>query len=191
MEVISQYIITLVTTIIFISAVEMIAPDNSTKKYIKFVLGLILVAVLITPIISIFTNGEVELKKQIEKFTSSTNVQLSEEDFEKQKEKRDETFKNNLNKNTEKILKEEFNNQNFNTDIDCNMNYENMTYSINEVNVGVTKGGIKTIKEIKIGNDSTSVNSNSESVENAEEIRAFISETFKIPSEKINLYNLD
>ena len=55
MEYLNNFVITLVATIIFMTAVEIIAPDNSMKKYIKFVLGLILISVMINPIIKFFT----------------------------------------------------------------------------------------------------------------------------------------
>lgn len=42
MEALKKFVITLVTVLIFMSAVEMIAPSKM-KKYIKFVLGLILI----------------------------------------------------------------------------------------------------------------------------------------------------
>ena len=53
MDEIKGFIITLVSMIILISAIELIAPDNSMKKYLKFVLGTILIAVMISPIVSI------------------------------------------------------------------------------------------------------------------------------------------
>ena len=40
--------------IFFITAVEMILPDNSMRKYAKFVLGLMLIVVIINPIMKIF-----------------------------------------------------------------------------------------------------------------------------------------
>ena len=61
MEYINNFVITLVATMIFMTAVDIISPDNSMKKYIKFVLGLILISVMINPIIKFFTGGEQEL----------------------------------------------------------------------------------------------------------------------------------
>ena len=55
MEYLNNFIITLVATMIFMTSIEIIAPDNSMKKYIKFVLGLILISVMINPIIKFFT----------------------------------------------------------------------------------------------------------------------------------------
>ena len=52
MEYLNNFIITLVATMIFMTSIEIIAPDNSMKKYIKFVLGLILISVMINPIIN-------------------------------------------------------------------------------------------------------------------------------------------
>ena len=51
MEYLNNFIITLVATMIFMTSIEIIAPDNSMKKYIKFVLGLILISAMINPII--------------------------------------------------------------------------------------------------------------------------------------------
>lgn len=189
MELINEYIISLVTTIIFITAVEMISPDNSIKKYIKFVLGIILVAVLITPIINIFTIGEVEIQKQIEYFTNKTISEMDNTSYEEQVQRRDKAFKDNLNKNTNELLKEEFSDLSFETNVDCNLNYRNMSYTINEIEVGVAYEGIKTIKEINIGN-AKSVNTENE-IKNEAEIKEYLSELFKISKEKINVHVLD
>ena len=40
METLKNIVKTLVTMLIFISEVELIAPDNKMKKYIKLILGL-------------------------------------------------------------------------------------------------------------------------------------------------------
>lgn len=189
MELINQYIISLVTTIIFITAVEIISPDNSTKKYINFTLGLILVAVLVTPIIKILTSGEVEIQRQIDRFTEKNNNRVSQEDYLKQTEKRDEIFINNLNRNTEKILKDNFSNMNFKTDIKCNMNYETMTYKIENVSIGVSDKSIVSISPIIIGK-TTDVSAKEDEVSKKDEIKKFLAKELKISEEKINLYKL-
>ena len=68
MESISAFITTLVTTLILMTAVELIAPDNSIKKYINFVLGLILISVMLTPIVSLFSNGETKIINEINRY---------------------------------------------------------------------------------------------------------------------------
>ena len=57
-ETLKNIVITLVTVLIFISAVELISPNNKMKKYIKFILGLILISVILNPILQFVSNGE-------------------------------------------------------------------------------------------------------------------------------------
>ena len=65
MELIKGFVTTLVTTLIFITAIELVGPDNSMKKYLKFVMGLILVAVLLNPIVTVsYTHLDV-YKRQV------------------------------------------------------------------------------------------------------------------------------
>ena len=68
MKYINDFIVTLVIMMIFITAVEIIAPDNSMKKYIKFVLGLILISVMLNPIIYFFTKGEQSIIEAVESY---------------------------------------------------------------------------------------------------------------------------
>ena len=68
MELVNNFVVTLVTTLIFITAVEILGPDNSMKKYVKFVLGLILISVLLSPIIKFFSKGEGVVTMAIDKY---------------------------------------------------------------------------------------------------------------------------
>ena len=74
MEYLNNFIITLVATMIFMTSIEIIAPDNSMKKYIKFVLGLILISVMINPIIKFFTGGEQEVINRIKRYEDMLNI---------------------------------------------------------------------------------------------------------------------
>ena len=67
-----------------------------------------------------------------------------------------------------------------------------MTYSIESLEVGVKDGGIKLVDNIKIdiNEESEEAVSNDGSVENEEEIKNYLSEVFKIPTEKIKLYSM-
>ena len=108
MEIINKYIVTLVATLVFMTAIELIAPDNSLKKYLKFVMGLILISVLLTPIIKFFTGGEKMITNAIEKYerefdtTEVSSGNLNEE--EKDDESRKRAFVLNFNKNCEDLL---------------------------------------------------------------------------------------
>ena len=192
MESLNQFVITLVATMIFMTAVDIIAPDNSMKKYIKFVLGLILITVMINPIIKFFTGGEQEVINTIKKYENMLYEGVNIQEKEDISEEKIESFKNNLNNNCDSLLKNEFSDKEFKSNVECNLNLDNMTYSIDSLEVGVKDKGIKIIDKIKINinGESEEASSNEEIVENEEEIKNYLADIFKIPVEKIKLYSM-
>ena len=193
MEYLNNFIITLVATMIFMTSIEIIAPDNSMKKYIKFVLGLILISVMINPIIKFFTGGEQEVINRIKRYEDMLNLGVTNEGESKEViEKQKEAFKSNLNSNCDNLLKEKFSDKNFKSDIKCNINLSDMTYSIDSLEVGVRENGIRLVDKIRINvnDESEEAVSNNEKSDNEEEIKNYLSELFKIPIEKIKLYSM-
>ena len=193
MEYLNNFIITLVATMIFMTSIEIIASDNSMKKYIKFVLGLILISVMINPIIKFFTGGEQEVINRIKRYEDMLNLGVTNEGESKEViEKQKEAFKSNLNSNCDNLLKEKFSDKNFKSDIKCNINLSDMTYSIDSLEVGVRENGIRLVDKIRINvnDESEEAVSNNEKIDNEEEIKNYLSELFKIPIEKIKLYSM-
>ena len=193
MEYLNNFIITLVATMIFMTSIEIIAPDNSMKKYIKFVLGLILISVMINPIIKFFTGGEQEVINRIKRYEDMLNLGVTNEGESKEViEKQKEAFKSNLNSNCDNLLKDKFSDKNFKSDIKCNINLSDMTYSIDSLEVGVRENGIRLVDKIRINvnDESEEAVSNNEKIDNEEEIKNYLSELFKIPIEKIKLYSM-
>lgn len=193
MEYLNNFIITLVATMIFMTSIEIIAPDNSMKKYIKFVLGLILISVMINPIIKFFTGGEQEVINRIKRYEDMLNLGVTNEGESKEViEKQKEAFKSNLNSNCDNLLKEKFSDKDFKSDIKCNINLSDMTYSIDSLEVGVRENGIRLVNKIRINvnDESEEAVSNNEKIDNEEEIKNYLSELFKIPIEKIKLYSM-
>lgn len=193
MEYLNNFIITLVATMIFMTSIEIIAPDNSMKKYIKFVLGLILISVMINPIIKFFTGGEQEVINRIKRYEDMLNLGVANEGESKEViEKQKEAFKSNLNSNCDNLLKEKFSDKDFKSDIKCNINLSDMTYSIDSLEVGVRENGIRLVDKIRINvnDESEEAVSNNEKIDNEEEIKNYLSELFKIPIEKIKLYSM-
>lgn len=192
MEYLSKFIITIVTTIIFMSAVEIIAPDNSMKKYIKFVLGLILISIMINPIVYIFTKGEQEIVATIKNYENSLYDYSEDIVQESTIDEREAAFKENLNKNCNKLLSEEFSNKDFKAEVVCSFDFEQMTYSINKVEIGVADKGVKIIEKIRIGKkDSTEAISGNDTIGGEEDIRRYLSEVLNISQEKIDIYKLE
>ena len=193
MEYLNNFIIILVATMIFMTSIEIIAPDNSMKKYIKFVLGLILISVMINPIIKFFTGGEQEVINRIKRYEDMLNLGVTNEGESKEViEKQKEAFKSNSNSNCDNLLKEKFSDKNFKSDIKCNINLSDMTYSIDSLEVGVRENGIRLVDKIRINvnDESEEAVSNNEKIDNEEEIKNYLSELFKIPIEKIKLYSM-
>ncbi|MGN0143937.1 MAG: stage III sporulation protein AF [Clostridium sp.] len=114
METIKSLVTTLTAVLIFISAIEIIVPDKKMKKYISFVLGLILLSTILNPIVEFITNGEKSILQGIESY--ETVFSMEEEKINADGEKSyDETgkdnedirkraFISNFNKNCDSIL---------------------------------------------------------------------------------------
>ena len=104
-----------------------------------------------------------------------------------------EAFKNNLNNNCDNLLKTEFSDKDFKSNIQCDIDLENMTYNIQSLEVGVKETGIKLVDNIRINinRESQEVISKEEVIGNSEEIKKYLQETFNIPIEKIKLYSMN
>ncbi|MBE6047360.1 MAG: stage III sporulation protein AF, partial [Clostridium sp.] len=111
MEVLKEFVVCLVTTIIFITAIELVGPDNEMKKYLKFVLGLILVAVILNPVIDFLTKGEGYLSKAVDSYTNKISGEIEENSKDTSKQNNDmrkKNFKENFDKNCESALNKKF-----------------------------------------------------------------------------------
>ena len=193
MDEIKRFIVTLVSMIILISALELISPDNSMKKYLKFVLGTILIAVMISPIVSIISNGEKNIANEISEYIDLANGKSTETNSENKESTSVIAFKENLQENCNKLLKEKFKDFEFKSDIDCEVNMKDITYSINKVKIGVKNKDVSKIKKIVIKNneESTEVSSEEEKVKNEDEIISYLAEIFNINNEQIMIYKVD
>lgn len=193
MEGIKSFVITLVSMIILITAIELIAPDNSMKKYVKFVLGTILIAVMISPIVSLISNGEEVLTKEIEEYIQIADNKSIEASNEYKENNSEIVFKESLEQNCMSLLKEKFKDLDFEINIDCDVDMKNINYLINNVNIGVKNKEVSTIKKIIINksNDSTEVSSNEDTVKNKDEIKDYLSETLNITRDNIEVYKIN
>ncbi|MBX7286951.1 stage III sporulation protein AF [Clostridium chauvoei] len=193
METLTNFVVTLVTMIILMIAIELIAPDNSIKKYLKFVLGLILISVMLTPIISLISKGEKQITSAISKYTENPLDSIKKDNDNSVNQTKEKTFEKNLEKNCEKILKSQFTNRDFQSEVTCNLDLENMTYSIDKVSIGVKDKSIKKVQKIEI-NTKENVSEAlalDDKVENEEEIKKYIGEALNIQADKIEIYSID
>lgn len=195
-ETLKNIVITLVTMLIFISAVELIVPDNKMKKYIKFILGLILISTILNPIINLISSGEKNLPGSIENYEAvfnNTKTDLDNSGMTKENQNkmdaRKKTFINNFNKNCDNLLKNQFKNMKFKSEADCDVNFTNVSLNINKLKIGIGENKINNIKKVVINNKEQS----NEQEVNKEytEIIDFVSKELDISKEKIEVYKLE
>ena len=191
MEYIKSFIETLVTIIILFSAIELISPNNSMKKYIKFVLGLILIVVMLNPIIDFFTEGEDKIVSTIKEYESilSTDTETSS-DVAASNEVED-VFIENLNKNSATELAEKFPDYKFVCDIDCNIDLNNFSYDISHAKISISTNKIQEVEKIEKVEISNDNKTNSQAYSDDEQkILSYVSNMLGISENKIEIYTL-
>ncbi|CUP75701.1 stage III sporulation protein AF [Clostridium baratii] len=193
METLKEFVITLVTTMILITAVELIVPDNSMKKYLKFVLGLILIVVILNPILKFFNVGENELKNSISSYEKNLKEKESDNDINVDSNKlREESFKNNFNKNCENILKNEFKDMEFKCEVDCNVDFKGVKFDISSINVYIKEK--KVSKVVNVEKVEIDISKESKKKENKNEeykdVVNFLKSELEISESKINIYKM-
>lgn len=183
MEILKEFITSLVTTLIFMTAVELIGPDNDMKKYLKFVLGLILVAVILNPIVNFVTKGEGYLTNAIDTYTNeivSETKESTKDENDKNNRIKEENFKKNFDKNCESTLNEKFGDFTFESDVDCNVNFNDMSMEVNSLKIYAKPKGVRKIEKINIGKDENEDNTKLK-------IKDFLSKELDISKDKIEV----
>ena len=191
MEYIKSFIETLVTIIILFSAIELISPNNSMKKYIKFVLGLIVIVVMLNPIIDFFTEGEDKIVSTIKEYESilSTDTETSS-DVAASNEVED-VFIENLNKNSATELAEKFPDYKFVCDIDCNIDLNNFSYDISHAKISISTNKIQEVEKIEKVEISNDNKTNSQAYSDDEQkILSYVSNMLGISENKIEIYTV-
>ncbi|MEK6265336.1 MAG: stage III sporulation protein AF [Clostridium sp.] len=194
-EVLKVWVTNITIAVFFITAVEMILPDNNMKKYAQFVLGLMLIVVIINPIIKIFDKN-FDLYSYSNKAVSYMESSNSVTDIKKYKDinisKTSDNFKNNLEKECITDLKEAFPENKYNADIEIIYDDKVSQFNINKVEIGIVEGGVKDISEIKI--DTKSVNASKRNIlegEEGDKIKSRLSSKFQISKDVITVYKLE
>lgn len=192
-EALGRWIITICVAVFFSTAVQMILPDNSLKKYCNFVLGLIVFVVMITPIVNLF-NKDIEIGKLIEDSALQVFSEDSSQNYEEYRNSNiDSTltiFKEKLEKQCVQDLKEQFSGDDYKVNVDVSYDSENSLFIINSVDIGINDGSVKRVEEVVIG-DAEAVpvhNGEEELGERATEVKEYISSRYDVNMEKIYIY---
>lgn len=192
MEWLKSWIITISTTVIFITCVELILPNNKMKKYAKFVLGLILIVVILKPIISLFSKQDINnVINDADKYINIKKYDINLDKFKNtNKDKIIKTFEEKLQKSCQKILKNKYPENNYKIQIKAKFEDYSSKISITKVDLGVEeKDKVKKIQKIEIN---TKSKTQKDKIDNNKEIKIkeFISSQLNISKENIDVYKL-
>lgn len=186
-----EWIVTICTTIIFITAVEMILPSGSIRKYAKFVLGLILVTVLIKPFILIF-DKKYDISVYANKAALSLEKKYENQNVINQNEinikNTTDIFKKNIDTTCETYLKQKYPNDY--CEVNSYVVYDKLyqTLEIKNLEVYIRQSKIEPIERIVINNEKETKNKKLLNNEIAKNIITCLSEKFDVSKESIKVY---
>jgi stage III sporulation protein AF len=186
------WIISICTVVIFITAVEMLLPNNGFRKYVKFVLGLILITVLINPILKVFDRG-FDINKYVAQavtYVDEKGYESSVKDYKKDTMSNTlSTFKLNIEKACEVKLKENFPNSSYNVEATVDYEKNNDSAYVKSLKVGIKDGSIDKIKKVEITTKGN-VNNSSQTLndERSRLVKEFLSKELKLQSASIEIY---
>lgn len=193
MEILKDWVSDICVSILFMTAIELILPENSIKKYSKFVLGLIFIVVVINPIVG-FVKQDSNLYKDItlneehmDKFDNYIKYNLDEY-VQKVKNTTLKSFKENLERNCENLLKNKFKKDEFKVDV--TISYEDDNFKIDELNIKVKDNEIKkveTVEKVIIDGKNNYKKSSNDSLK-VKEIKKLLSNELNISENIIKIY---
>ncbi|MGL4451494.1 MAG: stage III sporulation protein AF [Sarcina sp.] len=175
MEYLKEFVITLTTISIFIVAVELILPENSLKKYQNFILSLIVLAVMLTPIIKIF-NSEKDLTREIHNAIDNEFGTQKESFYEG--ESSTSFIIKRLEDNCKQVLEDKFSDLKFTVSIDGKVNLETFEMDMKAINIKTKSKSENVVEKVQIGKKT-------EETEISKEIKKVLSKELNINEELI------
>lgn len=195
-EFISTWVKGLGVAIVIVSIIEMILPNNKTKKYIKMVLGIYIIFNIISPLVK--NKDKLNLENlNLNNYTASTSTSVDQTSMNKRIET---LYENELEKDITTKLKEkgyELSECKVTAKIDENENNKDET-KINNIKIKVEKKvakqqeennvenkivtGIQQIKKVDIGKAKEKETKNSSKISRAEleNIKKFLIEEYEV-----------
>jgi len=195
LEKLKALVATLTTVLIFISAVEILAPDKKMKKYISFVLGLILISTILNPIVEFITNGENSILQGIENYETvfsknenkiNTDGATSFESTRDSEDARKKAFISNFNKNCDSMLKNKFDNMTFKSEVDCDVDFNNVKINVKNLKIGIKDKNVRKIEKVEIGKKKKDTLR-----DEYKDVISYAASEFDISEDKIEVYMLE
>ncbi|WP_392486389.1 stage III sporulation protein AF [Haloimpatiens sp. FM7315] len=188
-EFMKVWVVNISIGVFFILAIEMIMPSNSLKKYVKFILGLILMVIIINPIVKLF-NGDIDINALIQKnsYVDKNEYKNSYNEYKyKNIENTSQVFQYNLQNKIMDKLKSKYKDNKF--DVKAKIKYDELTNSFLIINldIGVKKDAL--IKKIEINKKEDIKKEKKYLNDNfSRDIKNYILLEFDIPIKSVNIY---
>lgn len=188
----SSWVEGIAIAVIVASIFEMILPNGNIKKYVKIVLGIFIIFNIISPFVSGNVFNSFDLEKELENYTSNTNLSASPNKQNSLAEMYINTFENDIKKQVEE--------QGYSVKkckVDASFDTEKNDFGINKITIIIgTKNKEKSsnmvnIKDVEI----IDIHIGNEVVENSEEnnskdiefLKTYLSEHYEIDKNIINI----
>ena len=188
----SSWVEGIAIAVIVASIFEMILPNGNIKKYVKIVLGIFIIFNIISPFVSGNVFNSFYLEKELENYTSNTNLSASPNKQNSLAEMYINTFENDIKKQVEE--------QGYSVKkckVDASFDTEKNDFGINKITIIIgTKNKEKSsnmvnIKDVEI----IDIHIGNEVVENSEEnnskdiefLKTYLSEHYEIDKNIINI----
>ncbi len=177
-----EYLQMIIWMLIFVIVVDMIFPDSAYRKYIKLILGCILVYTLVQPIIGFLGKSENGYDNYVKYYQGYLDESDQAVDYyNNQKAKQEEVLKSYYEDGVKQIIESEF---------DVKASYVDITYTdntVSKIKVVVTEriGDDIEIGTIKIGDKSDTLNGNQEIIKN--KIKTCLSDFYNVQDCNIHI----
>lgn len=166
MEQIRGYMQLLIWMMLFVIVIEMVFPDTNHRKYIKLVLGCILVYTLLKPIIAILPSGDESYEAYIQRYERQLGLSGDKVtgDYKQQLDKQQESLKEIYEQGMKSVLEEQLQIEVTNVEVTCDEEME-----MKDIYITVGDGKAQSVIEIApihIGNKSDTVDGDEEKLKN-------------------------
>ncbi len=176
-----QYLQYLIWVMLFVIVLEMVFPDNSYKKYLKLVLGCILIYTILSPVVKVLhinSNKFDDYVLEYQQIFAMDNSQAAsyDEELQYQEDMLDEIYEKSITTYIE---------ENFNVEVyDIDVSFDND--AISSIDIGVRKPLISDkVGTIKMETKQDSIDGDEENFKN--KLKTCLSDFYNVQVQNINI----
>lgn len=193
MDFLKTWIQTIIIIIIFAAFIDILMPSTSVKKYVKFVLGLIIMTVILNPMLKLFDRGfsisENSFKMQ-EKLDSIYVKKQAEYYSEKQSDIVTKVYKQNLEDQIKQLIKNDIKDREVKVNVEVYEDTKSEDYGkIKKVDVELGKQTetVARVDKVKIGEDAKENQNSKKPIYKEEDLKNKISSIYGIDKGMIEI----